>query len=107
MLCQTFLVLAASDPDQRSRVQTRLVERDRELGAVNPSVVEWRADTARAHLALGDRRRAAELAREELRLARAFGAPRAIGVALRACAAVEENGRLAHLREAAEMLRGS
>jgi hypothetical protein len=60
-------------------------------GFVNPAIAEWRADAARAHLAVGDQRRAAEMAREELGLARALGAPRAIGVALRACAAVEED----------------
>ncbi|MBV9415643.1 MAG: helix-turn-helix domain-containing protein [Solirubrobacterales bacterium] len=76
-------------------------------GFVNPAVVEWRADAARAQLALGDPARASELAREELELARAFGAPRAIGVALRACAAVEGERRLEHLRAAVEVLRGS
>ena len=76
-------------------------------GFVNPAITEWRADAARAHLVLGDQRRAGEMAREELGLARAFGAPRAIGVALRACAAVEEDRRTERLREATEVLRGS
>ncbi|MBV8713209.1 MAG: helix-turn-helix domain-containing protein [Solirubrobacterales bacterium] len=76
-------------------------------GFVNPAVVEWRADAARAHRALGNPARARELAREELELAHAFGAPRAIGVALRACAAAEEERRLEHLRTAVEVLRGS
>jgi len=102
-----LLALAARQPDAALAELERAGEVLLSNGFVNPSVVEWRADAARAHLALGDRRRAAELAREELELARAFGAPRAIGVALRACAAVDESGRLARLREAAEMLRGS
>jgi DNA-binding CsgD family transcriptional regulator len=76
-------------------------------GFVNPAVVEWRADAARACLLLGDRERARELAREELDLARAFGTPRAIGVALRASAAVEQPARLERLSEAAGILRGS
>jgi DNA-binding CsgD family transcriptional regulator len=76
-------------------------------GFVNPAVVEWRADAARAHLALGNRERARELAREELELARAFGAPRAIGIALRACAAVAEETRLEQLHAAVDVLRCS
>jgi DNA-binding CsgD family transcriptional regulator len=78
-----------------------------QTGFVNPAVVEWRADASRAHLALGERERARELALEELELAHAFGAPRTIGVALRACAAVEEEHRLEHLQSAVEVLRGS
>ena len=49
-----------------------------------PAFVPWRADVARALLTLGQPDAADRLAREELRLARAFGAPRALGVALRA-----------------------
>ncbi len=73
-------------------------------GFVNPAVVEWRADAARAHLSLGDKERAIELVHQELELAHRFGARRAIGVALRASAAVEEDGRLERLREAVEIL---
>jgi DNA-binding CsgD family transcriptional regulator len=49
-----------------------------------PSYVAWRSDAALAHVALGGREAAARLAEEELELARTFGAPRALGVALRA-----------------------
>jgi DNA-binding CsgD family transcriptional regulator len=48
-----------------------------------PSYLPWRSEAALAHLALGDDRSARRLAAEELELARAFGAPRALGVALR------------------------
>jgi DNA-binding CsgD family transcriptional regulator len=51
---------------------------------LSPGYVPWRSEAALGHLALGDRERAARLAAEELELARTFGAPRALGVAMRA-----------------------
>jgi DNA-binding CsgD family transcriptional regulator len=102
-----LLALAASRPEVALAELQRAGEVLVQTGFVNPAVVEWRADAARAHLALGDPARARELAREELELARAFGAPRAIGAALRACAAVEDESRLEHLHAAVEVLRGS
>jgi DNA-binding CsgD family transcriptional regulator len=66
-----------------------------------PSYVPWRSDAALAHLALGDRESAERLAEEELLLAQAFGAPRALGVALRAAGVVAGGDRGASLlREA-------
>ncbi len=53
-----------------------------------PSFLPWRSEAALAHLALGDRESAGRLAAEELELARAFGAPRALGVAKRAAGVV-------------------
>jgi DNA-binding CsgD family transcriptional regulator len=44
----------------------------------------WRSGAALAHLALGDRDAAQRLAADELELATSFGAPRVLGVALRA-----------------------
>ena len=73
-------------------------------GFTNPSFIEWRSDAARVRALLGDREGAAALAAEELRMARAFGAPRAIGVALRALAAVSSDDRLALLESAAATL---
>jgi DNA-binding CsgD family transcriptional regulator len=102
-----LLALAARRPESALAELERAGEVLLGNGFVTPAVVEWRADAARARLALGDHERASELAREELALARRFGAPRAIGVALRACAAVEEEGRLERLREAVEVLRRS
>jgi DNA-binding CsgD family transcriptional regulator len=49
-----------------------------------PSYLPWRSEAALAHLALGDHESAGRLADEELELARAFGPPRTLGVALRA-----------------------
>jgi DNA-binding CsgD family transcriptional regulator len=59
------------------------------LGEVNPALVAWRSGAALALLRLGERERAAQLADDELERARAFGAPRALGVALRAAGLVE------------------
>jgi len=50
----------------------------------NPAVLAWRSHLAMALLGLGRRDEALELAREEVELARAWGAPRPVGVALRA-----------------------
>jgi DNA-binding CsgD family transcriptional regulator len=66
-----------------------------------PSYIPWRSDAALAQLALGDRESAGLLAAEELELARAFGAPRALGVAMRAAGVVAGGDRGASLlREA-------
>lgn len=76
--------------------------------AHNPSVIAWRSQAALAHLALGDHARGLELAGEELRLARRFGAPRAIGTALRALALVERGERqIMLLDEAVSVLEGA
>ncbi|HEU5160537.1 MAG TPA: LuxR C-terminal-related transcriptional regulator [Streptosporangiaceae bacterium] len=53
-------------------------------GIVNPAFVPWRSRAARVSLGLGQRDAAVRLAGEELALARRWGTPRAIGVALRA-----------------------
>jgi DNA-binding CsgD family transcriptional regulator len=75
--------------------------------APSPTFVPWRSDGALAELALGDTEAARCLSEEELELARAFGAPRALGVALRAAALVAGGQRgEALLREAIEVLGG-
>jgi DNA-binding CsgD family transcriptional regulator len=58
-------------------------------GVRNPTVVPWRSSAAVALLAVGDRRRARRLAESEVTDARAFGAPRAAGIALRALGLAE------------------
>ena len=66
-----------------------------------PGSLPWRSEAALAHLALGDHESAERLAEEELQLARAFGAPRALGVGLRAAGVVAGGNRGASLlREA-------
>jgi DNA-binding CsgD family transcriptional regulator len=66
-----------------------------------PGALSWRSEAALAQLALGEHESAERLAEEELQLARAFGAPRALGVALRAAGIVAGGDRGASLlREA-------
>jgi len=74
----------------------------------NPACRPWRSDAARALRVLGRADEAVGLAAEELRLARAFGTPGAISVALRALAACEKGETTIELlREAAELTRRS
>ncbi|WP_189134390.1 helix-turn-helix transcriptional regulator [Wenjunlia tyrosinilytica] len=49
-----------------------------------PGVLPWRSEAALAHAALGETERALALVEEELELARKWGVPEIIGVALRA-----------------------
>jgi DNA-binding CsgD family transcriptional regulator len=78
------------------------------VGGRNPAFMPWRSHAALALLQLGRLEEAAALAREELELARVWGAPRALGAALRVAGLVE-GGRegLALLQEAVELLADS
>lgn len=74
-----------------------------QASVVSPSFLPWRAEAVLAHLALGDRAAARQLAGEELALARSFGAPRALGVSLRAAGLASGGDRgIALLRDAVE-----
>ena len=72
------------------------------FGLINPNVSAWRSDAALALLRLGRHADAAELADEELALARAAGAPRGLGVALRSSGIVHRDAEF--LAEAVELL---
>ena len=61
----------------------------REAQVENPSPVPWRSRAALAAAKLGALEQARQLVDEELQLARRFGAPRPIGVALRAAGLIE------------------
>ncbi len=70
-----------------------------------PGPISWRSEAALAQRALGDHEAAESLAEEELELARAFGAPGALGVALRAAGVMAGGDRGALLlREAIDAL---
>jgi DNA-binding CsgD family transcriptional regulator len=70
----------------------------------NPAALPWRSHAALA-IHREDPERAKQLAAEEVEIATAFGAPRALGIALRAEGLVRQDvGRLA---SAVEVLRGS
>jgi DNA-binding NarL/FixJ family response regulator len=78
------------------------------MGEPNPSLSDWRSLAARALLLLGRRDEALALATGEVRLARRFAAPRALGMALRVAGEIEGGERgLAQLREAVAVLTGS
>jgi DNA-binding CsgD family transcriptional regulator/tetratricopeptide (TPR) repeat protein len=78
------------------------------LGGRNPAFLAWRSQAALALLQLGERDEARRLAREEVELARIWGAPRALGAALRAAGLIEGGVRgLALLEEAVDVLTRS
>jgi DNA-binding CsgD family transcriptional regulator len=74
----------------------------------SPPTTPWRSDAALAHLALGNRDEARALAAEELALAQAYNAPRALGIALRATGLAEGGGHgIKLLGQAVRVLEGS
>jgi DNA-binding CsgD family transcriptional regulator len=78
------------------------------LGNRNPAFMAWRSHAALALLQLGDQDEARRLAAEELELARTWGAPRALGAALRAAGLAEGGTRgLGLLEEAVDVLSTS
>jgi DNA-binding CsgD family transcriptional regulator len=60
-----------------------------ELLGIVLALYHWRSAAANAHASLGHTDEARRLAREEVEIARAFGRPRALGVALRCAGLVE------------------
>ena len=77
----------------------------RELLAVNPTVLPWRSEAGLAAQRLGRHDLARSLIADELALAERFGAPRAIGVALRADGLLERgDAAVERLRSAVEPL---
>ena len=78
------------------------------VGSHNPAYIAWRSPAALAMHQLGKEEEARKLAGEELELARTWGAPRALGAALRATGLIEGGKRgLALLEEAVQVLDGS
>jgi DNA-binding CsgD family transcriptional regulator len=114
---------ASIDPLLRSRGRFRFARGDyagaladlRTCGEIyrshsvhNPAFVAWRSDAALAAAALGERADAAALAAEEVELASRYGAPRALGRALRAQGLVAGGTQgLALLSQAVEVLADS
>jgi DNA-binding CsgD family transcriptional regulator len=86
------------------------LEELRELGRRNDAwapgaaVVQWRSWAALALLRLDRTDEARELAAEEVAMARAFGAPRGIGVAMRMAALVSDGDRIEPLEAAVAVL---
>ena len=78
------------------------------FGMHNPSYSAWRSQAALTMAGLGDRQEARRLVAEEIELARRWGAPRPLGVALRAAGLVEGGDEgLQLLRESVDVLATS
>jgi len=108
LLARGRLRLAEGRPREALEDLEELGARQGAYDEPNPSVSPWRSTMALAHAELGDRRRARELAAAEVELARRWGAPRALGVALRVAGLVAaEPERVPRLREAVDVLAGS
>jgi DNA-binding CsgD family transcriptional regulator len=85
-----------------------LADRERPWALVGPAVHHWRPDAAIALLALGREDDARDLAGEDLLRARAYGAPRTLGIALRAAGIAQGAADgLELLREAASILEAT
>ena len=99
------LHLLARDWEQALEQFDRAAEVAAVRGVVDSAVAMWRVGRCEALIGLGRTSEAAELAAENLRLARQFGAPVPIAVALRATAmtATADDGRMM-LAEAMELL---
>jgi DNA-binding CsgD family transcriptional regulator len=78
------------------------------VGVRNPAVLPWRTDAVIAAMKINRVAQARELSEEGLRRARTFGAPRALGVALRGAGlATGGDAGLALLEESVAVLAGS
>jgi DNA-binding CsgD family transcriptional regulator len=103
-------ILRAAGGDGEAGLEDLLECGRRELATdrMNPAFIPWRSTAAGVLAQTGDVAPARRLAREELDLARQFGAPSAVGVALRTCALIEGGDtERDSLAEAVENLEGS
>lgn len=106
-LAPARLEITLGDPRAGLRMLEALGRRQVQLGRPNPAWCAWRSTAALVRLKLGESTAARTLADRELADARAFGANRAIGVALRAAALCRGAEGLALLREAVATLEHS
>ena len=81
--------------------------RDELWGGANPLSSRWRSRAALGLAALGDAEGAGRMARDDLAMARRWGAASGIGAALRAAALVDETPSVDRLREAVDALERS
>lgn len=108
MLARAALSAAHGDLHQALHEYLACDRSDPMWAGGNPSLVPWRSGAALVHARLGDRAAAQRLAADEVDLARRFGAPRALGIALRTTGLVGERAeRVDWLREAVRVLAGS
>jgi DNA-binding CsgD family transcriptional regulator len=100
--------LQAAAADHRAAIGDLLAagELADQWGIRNPAIMPWRSDAALSLAASGARERAGELCTAEVELARQWGAPRAIAVALRAAGVADGGSRgISLLAEAVGALR--
>ncbi|MBB4661203.1 AAA family ATPase [Conexibacter arvalis] len=108
LLARGRLLLATGDPAAALETLLECGRRQAAIPAPSPSVLPWRSEAAIAALKLERGERARELAHEELRRARAVGAPRTLGTALRVAGLVAGGTEgLALLEEAVAALERS
>ena len=108
LLARGRLRIAQGRPDDAIADLRQLGRWMEAWGTANPSAMPWRSSLASVLVRQGEIAEARELAAEELRLARRWGTPRAIGVALRS--AGEAAGRkrsVALLEQAVHTLEAS
>jgi DNA-binding NarL/FixJ family response regulator len=108
LLARGRLRVALGEPDAGLEDLLECGRREDAMGETNPALSEWRSRAALALAHRGETGRARALALEEVAHARAFGAQRAIGVALqRAAAVLDDERRLPAAREAVAVLEDS
>jgi DNA-binding CsgD family transcriptional regulator len=102
------LRLAQGEPTAALEDLLEVGRRQEIMGEPNPALLDWRSLAARALTELDRRDEALAFAEDEVRLARRFGAPRALGIALTAAGATQGgDGGLDRLREAEAVLAAS
>ncbi len=101
------LRLAQGRPAEALSDLSEYGRREHDWFAANPALSSYRSKTARVLMMLGDCDQARALAEEELALARAVGAARAIGMALCTCGVVQAERGMGLLEEAVRVLERS
>ncbi|SDM74673.1 helix-turn-helix transcriptional regulator [Allokutzneria albata] len=103
---RALIALAAGDPVLAK--EEAFLQRDASLAAgLDPPTIPWRDPAARACMLLGAEAEALVLAREQLALARKWGAATEVGVALRLLAHADADNRLDLLTESVATLEAS
>ncbi|GAA3845110.1 hypothetical protein GCM10022243_09240 [Saccharothrix violaceirubra] len=101
-----LLRLASGSPAEALADLRECGRRQAEREVHSPVVTPWRSAAAECHVLLGEPGPAVALAEEELRLARIWGTPRAVGRALRALASATGGRRgLSLAADAVDLLR--
>ena len=106
LMARARLIAAEGDLEAARDALEAVSRRVTRARYLNPAAMDWRSRYAELLAATGELGRARELVEEEVTLARAFGAERAIGIALRARGAIARSQGLEDLRAATELLDG-